>query len=117
MADDLTPARCLEVYREVWDDTANPDTNRGRAIVDEMRGIANAADLDAAVAVVAWWWGPDDEVADDHRAEVARARATLRSEPPPDVQAELDKVVAFLRRAGYHTTTDAIARGEHRETP
>ena len=115
MAADLTPSRCLEVYREVWDDTANPDTNRGRAIVDEMRGIANAADLDTAVAVVAWWWGPDGEVADDHRAEVARARAMLRSEPSPDVQAELDKVVAYLHAAGYHTTADAIARGEHRE--
>ena len=115
MAADLTPSRCLEVYREVWDDTAAPNTDRGRAIVKEMRGIANAADLDAAVAVVAWWWGPDDEVADDHRAEVARARAMLRSEPSPDVQAELDKVVAYLHAAGYHTTADAIARGEHRE--
>ncbi len=116
MAADLTPSRCLAVYREVWDDTGDLSTDRGREIVDEMRSIAAAPDLDAAVAVVAWWFGGrhTTKAARDH---VARARALLRGEPSPEVQAELDKVVAYIRRAGYHTTADAIARGEHRETP
>lgn len=123
MADDLTPERCLDVYNEVWNDSDTPDTERGREIVAEMRAIADAPDLDAAVAVIAWWWGPD-EVEDDHRAEVARARALLRGEPVPEVQADRAAVVAhlhaavveFLHAAGYHAaaeaTAEAVARGE-----
>lgn len=120
MAADLTPARCLEVYREVWGGTAAPNTDRGRRIVDEMRAIAAAPDLDAAVAVVAWWWEGDRETEDGDRQRVARARALLRGELLPlthDVQSERAAVVAYLHAAGYHATAEAIARGEHRETP
>ena len=74
----MTPARCMEVYRRVWDDVAPLDSDRGRAIVAEMVGVATADTLDAAVAVVAWWWG-GEPTADDRR-RVARARRMLRGE-------------------------------------
>lgn len=118
MSPDLTPSRCLEVYREVWNDSDHSDDARDRELVKEMRGIAYAPNLDAAIAVIAWWWEGDRETENSDRQRVARARAMLRGEPlplTPEAQAELDKVVAYLHAIGYHGIADDIARGEHRE--
>lgn len=129
MSADPTPARCLEVYREVWNDSDHSDDARDRELVKEMCGIAYAPNLDAAIAVIAWWWEGDRETEDGDRQRVTRARAMLRGEPSPEVQAELDKVVAFLRSDALirrwnasvggsrmvDVAADAIARGVHRE--
>ena len=71
----MTPHPALAIYRRIFDDDPTEGTDRGFAIIEEMRQIRAAATNEDACVVVRWWWMEETR---ECRATVRRARTALR---------------------------------------